>query len=84
MSSTMESDIVIIGAGASGLMAARGLARAGKSVVILEARDRIGGRSRRKGDDTRQETRQRTGLGWAVAFRPVHCWNCSPRDLGAT
>ena len=36
--------IVVIGAGAAGLMAARELARAGKGVSILEARDRCGGR----------------------------------------
>jgi monoamine oxidase len=37
-------DVIIIGAGASGLMAARELARADMQVLILEARDRIGGR----------------------------------------
>jgi monoamine oxidase len=36
--------LVVIGAGAAGLMAARELGRAGKRVTILEARDRCGGR----------------------------------------
>src|ERR1700693_361739 len=36
--------IVVVGAGAAGLMAARELPRAGKRVTIVEARDRCGGR----------------------------------------
>jgi monoamine oxidase len=44
MSGLQAKHIVVIGAGAAGLMAARELARAGKRVTILEARDRCGGR----------------------------------------
>ncbi|GJG88261.1 hypothetical protein tb265_34420 [Gemmatimonadetes bacterium T265] len=37
-------DVVVLGAGAAGLAAARALADARRRVVVLEARDRIGGR----------------------------------------
>jgi monoamine oxidase len=37
-------DVIVIGAGAAGLMATAELTQAGRSVLLLEARDRIGGR----------------------------------------
>lgn len=40
-----DPDVVVIGAGAAGLAAARTLIDAGISVVVLEARNRIGGRA---------------------------------------
>ncbi|GHC94798.1 FAD-dependent oxidoreductase [Streptomyces violaceochromogenes] len=44
MSHQESYDVIVIGAGASGLAAATALHAAGRDVVTLEARDRIGGR----------------------------------------
>ena len=41
-----EVDAVVIGAGLAGLSAARELVASGHEVVVLEARDRVGGRTR--------------------------------------
>src|SRR3954465_5022282 len=39
-----ETDVCIVGAGYAGLTAARRLTGVGKNVMVLEARDRVGGR----------------------------------------
>ncbi|KAA2241079.1 flavin monoamine oxidase family protein [Salinarimonas soli] len=40
-----DVDVAVIGAGAAGIAAAQELTRSGRSVMVLEARDRVGGRA---------------------------------------
>lgn len=45
MSTSATADVAVVGAGFAGLSAARELTRLGRDVVVLEGRDRVGGRS---------------------------------------
>lgn len=65
-----ESDVIIIGAGAAGLMAARILSKAGKKITILEARNRSGGRINTLEDNTFSVTAE-TGAEFIHGDLPV-------------
>lgn len=55
MGEARNLDVAVVGAGLAGLVAARDLAAAGKDVMVLEARDRVGGRILNEAlDDTGQ------------------------------
>lgn len=69
--SVEEFDTVVVGAGISGLTAARALAAAGQNVVVLEARDRLGGRVHTERVDGRVTDR---GASWihGIDGGPLH------------
>ncbi|MCG8480863.1 MAG: FAD-dependent oxidoreductase [Spirochaetales bacterium] len=51
--SEYDAEVIVVGAGFAGVTAARELSRAGRSVLIIEGRDRVGGRTWRVERDGR-------------------------------
>jgi monoamine oxidase len=68
-----QTPVIIIGAGASGLMAAMQLSAGGRTVVVLEARERLGGRI---------HTIHDPGFGTAVEAGPEFVHGDLPLTLG--
>ena len=73
----MASEILVIGGGAAGMMAAITAARAGKSVILLEKNDRLGkkllitgkGRCNVTNDCTADEVLKNTLYFWSSFLR---------------
>ncbi|CAF1239700.1 unnamed protein product [Rotaria sordida] len=63
-------DVIIIGAGFTGLMAARELSRRNRKVLIIEARDRIGGRTFTSEFDNQKYEMGGTWVHWSQP----HVW----------
>lgn len=64
-----HSDVIVVGAGVAGLTAARLMSSAGKRVVVIEARDRVGGRV---------WTHRADGRAWDVGASWIHGITDSP------
>lgn len=68
-----KQDVIIVGAGLSGLQTALDLHQAGRRCLILEARDRVGGKtwsaSRKDGKGI-----QENGAAWVNDSNQSHVW----------
>jgi monoamine oxidase len=76
-----EYDVLVIGAGAAGLAAARSLVGRGVNTLVLEARDRIGGRAWTESESFGVPIDR--GCAWLHAA-DINPWRAQARRLGFT
>ena len=74
-----EYDVIVVGGGLAGLTAARDLGESGRSVLLLEARDRLGGRTWYR---PFAETQQKVELGGNWLCRDLRSRRSRPRSNG--
>ncbi|MFM8808849.1 MAG: flavin monoamine oxidase family protein [Chthoniobacterales bacterium] len=70
MAVATSADVIVVGAGLSGLAAARQLAERGLSVLVLEAADSVGGRTKL--------AKLRSGLSVDLGAMWIHGWRGNP------
>lgn len=70
---TNDYDVIVVGAGFAGITAARELTQSGKSVLLLEARDRLGGRTHYKHVPDLDRSVE-VGGTWVHWYQP-HLWS---------
>ncbi|MFE6844591.1 flavin monoamine oxidase family protein [Streptomyces sp. NPDC057686] len=76
----MNHDVIVLGAGLAGLAAARDLAAGGADVLVVEARDRVGGRV----EQTRLPDGRLVQLGGEVIGRAHTAYTALVAELGLT
>ncbi|MGW8779834.1 flavin monoamine oxidase family protein [Streptomyces sp. NPDC055796] len=76
----MNHDVIVLGAGLAGLAAARDLAAGGADVLVVEARDRVGGRV----EQTRLPDGRLVQLGGEVVGRAHTAYTALVAELGLT
>ncbi|MFE1228709.1 flavin monoamine oxidase family protein [Streptomyces sp. NPDC058745] len=76
----MNHDVIVLGAGLAGLAAARDLARGGADVLVVEARDRVGGRV----EQNRLPDGRLVQLGGEVVGRAHTAYTDLVAELGLT
>ncbi|WWC87791.1 uncharacterized protein L201_002683 [Kwoniella dendrophila CBS 6074] len=81
MSDSQIYDTIIIGAGWSGSIAAQRLSEKGYKVLILEARDRIGGRAKTYIDDKENDIKIDLGCSWIHGYKEGNPTGKIAKDL---